>query len=125
MDDEGEKLRVTGVHRNGRRAFDAVSKSRLIESCLQPGGSVAQLALDHGVNANLLWNWIRKQRLAQKARLPQPPSTSAFVPVDIEAAADGGVPSMSVLLRWTSGPVIPERDRRNLKRQAHFLLQPG
>jgi transposase len=91
MDDEGQKLRVTGVHLNGRRAFDPVSKARLIESCLQPGASVAQLALDHGVNANLLWNWIRKQRQAQKAPLPQPPSTSAFIPVHTEAAAAGGV----------------------------------
>ena len=59
MEDGGQKLRVTAVHLNGRRAYDPVSKARLIESCLQPGASVAQLALDHGINANLLWKWIQ------------------------------------------------------------------
>lgn len=52
MEDDGRKLRVTAVHPSGRRTFDPVSKLRLIENCLHPGASVAQLALDHGVNAN-------------------------------------------------------------------------
>jgi transposase len=92
MEDDGQKLRVTVVHANGRRAFDPVSKARLIESCLQPGASVAQLALDHGVNANLLWKWIYKHRLAKKEPLPiPPPSAPAFIPVQIEVAANGVV----------------------------------
>ena len=89
MEDDGRKLRVTAVHPNGRRTFDPVSKARLIESCLQPGASVAQLALDHGVNANLLWKWIRQHRLARKdTAMIAPPSTSAFIPIQIESAAD-------------------------------------
>jgi transposase len=89
MEDDGRKLRVTAVHPSGRRTFDPVSKARLIESCLQPGASVAQLALDHGVNANLLWKWIRQHRLArQDTAMIAPPSTPAFIPVQIESAAD-------------------------------------
>ncbi|NNH33039.1 transposase [Rhizobium sp. SEMIA 4085] len=87
---DGQKLRVTVVHPSGRRAFDGVSKARLIESCLQPGASVAQLALAHGVNANLLWKWIRQHRLAKTDGLP-PASTPAFIPVHLEAAAAGVV----------------------------------
>jgi len=49
MANEDEKLRVKLVGRDGRRSFDRLSKARLIESCLQPGTSVAQLALDHGI----------------------------------------------------------------------------
>jgi len=49
--------------RDGRRRFDAQAKRALIEACLQPGVSVAGLALAHGVNANLLRKWIgRHQR---------------------------------------------------------------
>jgi transposase len=92
MEDDGQKLRVTDVHPSGRRSFDPVSKARLIESCLQPGASVARLALDHGVNVNLLWKWIHKHRMAKKERLPtRPPSTPAFIPVQIEVAASGVV----------------------------------
>jgi transposase len=88
MENDGQKLRVTDVHPSGRRSFDPLSKARLIESCLQPGASVARLALDHGINVNLLWKWIHKHRLAKKETLPTaPPSTPAFIPVHIEAAA--------------------------------------
>jgi transposase len=34
------------------------AKRELIEGCLQPGVSVAKLALMHGINANLLRKWI-------------------------------------------------------------------
>jgi transposase len=89
MEDDGQKLRVTVVHANGRRAFDPVSKERLIAACLEPGASVSRLALEHGVNANLLWKWIQQHRLVKKETLPTaPPSTPAFVPVHIEAAAE-------------------------------------
>jgi transposase len=88
MEDDGQKLRVTVMHPNGRRSLDPVSKARLVESCLQPGASVAQLALNHRANSNRLSKWIDKQRLANKETLPTaPPSTPAFIPVHIEAAA--------------------------------------
>ena len=92
MEDDGNALRVTVVHRSGRRGFDPVSKARLIERCLRPGASVARLALAHGVNANLLWKWIRQHRQSMKGRLPSS-STSAFIPV---VMADRGVSMQSV-----------------------------
>ena len=48
------RLEVVGVLRNGRRRYDPASKQWLVEACLQPGVSLAGLALQHGVNANLL-----------------------------------------------------------------------
>ncbi|TGQ46951.1 MULTISPECIES: transposase [unclassified Mesorhizobium] len=89
MEEDDQKLRVRLVGRNGRRRYDPVSKDRLVAACLEPGASVSGLALEHGVNANLLWKWIRKQRLAKKETLPSPPlPTPAFIPVQIESAAD-------------------------------------
>ena len=48
--------RVTKKQR--RRHSDAL-KLELIESSLRPGASVAALAQEHGINANLLFNWRR------------------------------------------------------------------
>jgi transposase len=45
--------------RNGRCVYDRAAKRSLVEAALQPGVSVARLALDHAVNANLLRKWIR------------------------------------------------------------------
>ena len=85
--EEGGRNRLVG--RKRRRRYDAAWKDRLVAACLEPGVSVSRLALEHGVNVNLLWKWIRQYRLAQQhkaaARLPSPP---VFVPVRIEAAPD-------------------------------------
>ncbi|WP_245464081.1 hypothetical protein [Rhizobium sp. NXC24] len=44
---QGE-LRVVKVLRNGKRRFDPVEKERLIDAALEPGVSVAGLALKYG-----------------------------------------------------------------------------
>jgi transposase len=54
-------LRVMGVNADGKRRFDEREKQRLIEACLQPGVSIAGLALKAGINANVLWRWVRKR----------------------------------------------------------------
>ena len=85
MDEDYGKLRVTAVLRNGRCLYDPISKARLVEACLAPGASVARLALDHGVNANLLRKWVK----CRKDQLSAPngsTSTSPFIPVQIDKA---------------------------------------
>ena len=49
---------VRGHKRDGRCIYDRKAKRELIRRCLQPGVSVAGLALAHGLNANLLRKWI-------------------------------------------------------------------
>ena len=83
--DEPFKLETLGVLRNGRRRYDAASKQRLVEACLQPGVSLARLALQHGVNANLLRKWVvadqqRQQRNGVGASASGR-ATEGFVPV--------------------------------------------
>jgi transposase len=52
---------VTGFERGGkRRRFNMEAKRELVLACLQPGVSVARIALEHGLNANLLRKWIRQ-----------------------------------------------------------------
>ena len=55
-----------------RRRYDAAFKRHLGELSLVPGASVAKLALDHRLNANILFKWRRQQlrELAQAAPKP-------------------------------------------------------
>ncbi len=66
--DEGQKLAVGLVGRNGTHRFDQGAKDRLVAACLEPGASVSKLAREHGVNANLVWKWIRKLPLVAMAK---------------------------------------------------------
>src|SRR5260221_3853291 len=57
---------VVGFGRSGkRRRFDQQARRELVLACLQPGVSVAQMALEHGLNANLLRKWIRQHQQEQ------------------------------------------------------------
>jgi transposase len=85
---EGKPRRLSEMvvkrQRDGRRWFDRQAKRELIEASLRPGVSVAGLALEHGVNANLLRKWMRQYQRAGGAGTPVVPATStlsAFIPV--------------------------------------------
>jgi transposase len=49
---------IVGHGRDGRCLYDPEAKRELVRLCLQPGTSVAKVALEHGINANLLRKWI-------------------------------------------------------------------
>ena len=74
---------VIGHGRDGRCRYDPIAKQELVQSCLQPGVSIASQALDHGVNANLLRKWIKHyQATARDNQTDQSVlALSAFVPV--------------------------------------------
>lgn len=59
-----------------RRRFTTEFKARIVEACLQPGASVAGIALEHALNANLVHKWIRDARRSEP--VSDPP---AFFPV--------------------------------------------
>ncbi|MEZ5784239.1 MAG: transposase [Rhizobiaceae bacterium] len=91
------QLRVAKVLRNGKRRFDPAEKERLIDAALEPGVSVAGLALAHGINANQLRNWIklRQDRRAEDALTVMAScAPSAFVPV-VEAPPIARPPASS------------------------------
>ncbi|WP_020405465.1 transposase, partial [Hahella ganghwensis] len=41
-----------------RRQYSAEFKAKIIAACQQPGVSVSAIALDNGLNANLVRRWI-------------------------------------------------------------------
>jgi transposase len=79
-------LPITGIDRGGKRRYDPQAKRALIQACLEPGISLAGLALAHGVNANLLRKWVVKhqRQVACEADVIAP-AASVFVPVIIGA----------------------------------------
>lgn len=60
MADKDSELKVVRRSVDGRRRYDEKSKRVLVETALRPGASVARLAQENGVNANLLRKWITK-----------------------------------------------------------------
>ena len=58
-----------------RRRFSPEFKARILEACQQPAASVAGVALEHNLNANLVHKWIRKAKLAAASDQP------AFIPL--------------------------------------------
>ncbi|WP_342060159.1 IS66-like element accessory protein TnpA [Bosea thiooxidans] len=88
---------MTKVLGNGKRYYDPAEKDRLIDAALEPGVSIAGLALAHGINANQLRNWIRLRwdRQAKSALMVMPKmAPSGFVPV-VEAGPVARSPSPS------------------------------
>jgi transposase len=87
---------VVGHKRDGRSCYDREAKRELVEACLRPGISVARMALEHGVNANLLRRWIDQYRGFQTPVVAAHP-LPAFVPVMSAVAPEPTALALSVV----------------------------
>jgi len=61
---------IRGHKRDGRCVYNKAAKRELVTRCLEPGVSLARLAMAHGVNANLLRKWVMKQAGTNSPRRP-------------------------------------------------------
>jgi transposase len=70
------------------REHSAEFKRELVARSLEPGVSVAAIAMDGGINANLLFGWRRRhlESLAQAEPTPVRSPTAVLLPVSIEAS---------------------------------------
>ena len=66
-----------------RRFYSLELKVQVVQTCAQPGASIAAVALQHGINANIVHRWIREHR--QGALVTQP---QAFVPVTLSTESE-------------------------------------
>jgi transposase len=80
--------------RKGRPNYDAEFKRALAAASCGEGVSVARLALEHGINANLLHKW-RRQYCAGLA-VPEELVQAQFLPVTITAAEQTSRPGNSL-----------------------------
>ena len=64
-----------------RRTRSLDERKRIVEEALAPGASVAAVARRHGLNANLIFKWIRRSREGWRDRRREPtkPQPSAIV----------------------------------------------
>ncbi|MGM0985324.1 MAG: IS66-like element accessory protein TnpA, partial [Pseudomonadota bacterium] len=65
-----------------RRRYTPEFRAKVVTACLQGDTSIAQVALQHGLNTNLVQTWIRKAR-----RQSQLPAVPDFVPLPVPPAA--------------------------------------
>ena len=79
-----------------RRSYEAAFKRHLVELSLVPGASVARIALDHRLNANILFKW-RRHHLRELARsAPGPAAGLAAGHRDRAAAAAREAPAQTL-----------------------------
>ena len=67
-----------------RRHYDQAFKRHLVELTLVPGASVARIALDHRLNANILFRW-RRHYLRELGGAGHKPA-GALLPVTVSEA---------------------------------------
>ncbi|MBC8742988.1 transposase [Paraburkholderia sp. UCT31] len=63
--------------RKGRPNYDREFRRRLAAAACEPGASVAKLARDNGINANMLFTWRRRYRAQLQAE------TTSLIPVAV------------------------------------------
>jgi transposase len=89
---------IVGHGKDGRCLYDPEAKRELVKACLQPGISIAKVALEHGINANLLRKWISHYPGTGLSYTPAPSVLPAFAPVLSLATSNSVKPSLSVAL---------------------------
>lgn len=74
----GELVPPRAVIRQVRRRWPVEQKRRIVEATYAPGASIAQVAREHGVNANQLHSW---RRLYQAGRFEAQSKAATLLPV--------------------------------------------
>ena len=88
--------------RRRRRFHSDEFKACAVAACMQPGVSMAAVAMAHGINANLLRRWTQAAEMspadkaAKAPALPAPPAPS-FVPMQLPSSSTG--PGIRIELR--------------------------
>ena len=96
--------------RRRRRLHSDEFKARAVASCMQPGMSMAAVAMAHGINANLLRRWVREAEMKVPAahavgksashQVQAPQRETLFVPVSLPApAAPAALPDIRIELQ--------------------------
>jgi transposase len=90
-----------------RRRHSPELKARVLAACARPGASVARIALEHGLNANLVHKWRRRAALGQQVTkdarpvaefisLPVLPGSSAMPTSDIRISIRRGGTTLDI-----------------------------
>ena len=81
---------IVGQRPGRRRRHSAEFKAQAVSACMQPGVSIAAVALHYRLNANLLRRWVadqEEQDMAAQARQAMTVSPAEFVPLQLPGPA--------------------------------------
>ena len=98
-----------------RRHYDQAFKRHLVELTLVPGASVARIALDHRINANILFRW-RRHYLRELGAVAAKPA-AALLPV----AVSDPVQALEVISQRASS--VRARSPRKRERGAGGVIE--
>ena len=87
-----------------RRTRSLDERKRIVEEALAPGVSVAAVARRHGLNANLVFKWIRRSREGWRDRRGEPAKEKPVVVAPPEGRAPAFVPVKLLELEALSAP---------------------
>ena len=115
-----------------RRTRSLDERKRIVEEALAPGISVAAVARQHGLNANLIFKWIRRSREGWRDRRREPAKEKAVVAAPPERGGSAFVPVKLLELDPPSAPppsdvvAKPARQtRRGARRGAMEISLPN
>jgi transposase len=78
--------------RAARRQYSAEFKKELVERSLQRGASVSAIALENGINANVLFKWRRMHLRALRGEHRET-QQAVLLPVNVSASQEEPVPA--------------------------------
>ncbi len=123
-----------------RRTWSLEERQRIVAEALAPGASVAAVARRHGLNANLIFKWLRRSREGWLDRRRAPAKETAAARMSPELAAQSFVPvellelkpaPVSTALAPSSAPITkmaatPARGaRKSVRRGAMEISLPN
>jgi transposase len=82
-----------------RRRHDAELKARVLAECCEPGASVAQVALAHGLNANLVHKWRRLAKPGRRQAAAAPVRAEQFIALPLQPSTPVTAPDIRIELR--------------------------
>ena len=87
-----------------RRLHDAQLKAEVLAACARPGASVAAVALQWGLNANLVHHWIRIAKTTSAIALAQEQNLAAargeFIELQLPAPVAVAAPQPDVRIEF-------------------------
>lgn len=87
-------VEMQSLSRPQRRVHSRAFKRKLVELSLVPGASVSAIALEQGINANLLFGWRRAHlRLREDAPLARSSGSSPATLLSVEVVTAGPAPT--------------------------------
>lgn len=116
MDTTVTELEAKPGSRKGRPNYDREFRRRLAAAACEPGASVAKLARDNGINANMLFTWRRRYREQLQTEtttlipvvVHETPPRRATMPSDARAAGNRTTRAGTIEIRF--GEVVVKVD---------------